>query len=99
MSPQVWLFSGYISVVSAINMFQMNFLVTKRPFRCSLPAVVEEGLSFHSFSNHSEMVGECEMLEYLSGGECHKLSAEDPAQLNTSGDQFNGNIEKTTEFC
>ena len=39
---QVWLFSAYISVVAAINMFQMNFLVTKQPFRCALPAAVEE---------------------------------------------------------
>ena len=31
------------------------------------------------------MVGECEMLEYLSGGECHALRTEDPAHLNSSG--------------
>ena len=31
------------------------------------------------------MVGECEMMEYLSGGECHALRTEDPAHLNSSG--------------
>ena len=38
---QVWVFSTVVCFIGAMNTFEFTFLVTRKPFRCSLPPHLE----------------------------------------------------------
>ena len=38
---QVWVFSVVVFFIGAMNTFQLTFMVTRKPSRCSLPPEIE----------------------------------------------------------
>ena len=39
---QVWVFSIFVFFIGAMNTFQLTFMVTRKPSRCSLPPELEQ---------------------------------------------------------